>query len=163
MLRDSSTKKPGLYDHVARIARIAVIRAEYNANITTSLEEKCVETLRAAGVPDSGLDRFAVPGCFEIPIFAQRLAEQKRYDIMIALGAVIRGQTHHFDLVANECARGVMEVSLKYDVPIIFEVLAVYRRRDALARAGNNVRNKGIEAAQAALEMLSKLNALKNE
>jgi len=74
---------------------------------------------------------------------------------------VVRGQTHHFDLVANECARGVMQVSLKYDVPIIFEVLATYNRRDALRRAGYNNFNKGVEAAQAALSMLATLSKVR--
>jgi len=156
MLRSSSAPAK-VASGIVRNARIAVIRAEYNAEITESLERKCLETLRESGV---SVDCFTVPGCLEIPIFAQRLARRRRYDVMIALGAVIRGDTHHFELVASECARGIMEVSLKYNVPIIFEVLAVYRRRDAVARAGNNARNKGVEAANAALSMLSKIHGL---
>jgi 6,7-dimethyl-8-ribityllumazine synthase len=110
---------------------------------------------------NSRIELFTTPGCFEIPIMAQRLARRGRYDVMIALGAVIRGDTHHFELVANECARGVMEVSLKYDVPIVFEVLAVYRRQDAVLRAQDNRLNKGREAASAALALLERLNSLK--
>lgn len=146
---------------VLRRARLAIIRAEYNREITTSLEKKCVETLRAAGVPANNIKSISVPGCFEIPLVAQRLASRRRYGVIIALGAVIRGETRHFDLVANECARGIMDVSLKYSVPIIFEVLATYNRRDAARRAGDDDLNKGVEAARAALAMLETLNDLK--
>ncbi|MEJ2008239.1 MAG: 6,7-dimethyl-8-ribityllumazine synthase [Acidobacteriota bacterium] len=142
--------------------RVGIIRAEYNREITLSLEKKCVETLLAAGVAEKNLDQFAVPGCFEIPIVAQRLASKKRYDALIALGAVIRGDTYHFELVVNECARGIMDVTLRHDVPVIFEVLATYNRRDALRRAGNNKFNKGIEAAQAALSLLATLGSVKS-
>ena len=142
--------------------RLAIIRAEYNREITLSLEKKCVESLLAAGVREKNIRLFAVPGCFEIPILAQRLAARKEYDALIALGAVIRGETYHFELVVNECARGIMEVSLRHDVPIIFEVLATYNLRDAQRRAGNNKFNKGIEAAQAALSLLATLGSIKS-
>ncbi len=144
-----------------RRLRIALIRGDYNREITHSLEEKCIEGLEEAGLDRDQIACYSVPGCFEIPILAQRLAAQKRYDILIALGAVIRGGTLHFELVAQECARGIMEVSLKYDIPIIFEVLATYNRRDALRRAGNNRSNKGFEAAQSALAMIAALNRVK--
>jgi 6,7-dimethyl-8-ribityllumazine synthase len=142
--------------------RIAIIRAEYNQEVTEPLEQKCLEGLREGGIPSAQVDRFQVPGCFEIPLAAQRLAALKRYDAIIVLGAVIRGDTYHFDLVANECARGVMDVSLRFNVPIIFEVLATYTRRDAVSRAGNNRSNKGYEAAQAAIQMLQALSQLEN-
>src|SRR5579859_4035147 len=86
--------------------RIAIIRGEYNREITLSLEKKCVETLIEAGVPEKNIRVFVVPGCFEIPILAQRLAAQKKVDAIIALGAVIKGDTYHFELVVNECAQG---------------------------------------------------------
>ncbi|MGH9435495.1 MAG: 6,7-dimethyl-8-ribityllumazine synthase [Terriglobia bacterium] len=143
-----------------RRVKIATIRADYNSDITRSLEEKCVEGLKEAGLRRDQIDCVAVPGCFEIPLAAQRLAARKRYDALIALGSVIRGETLHFELVANECARGVMAVSLKYGVPVIFEVLATRNRRDAMRRAGNNQLNKGYEAAQAALAMLAALEGL---
>ena len=158
--KKAAAQTPRLEAALALKARVAMIRAEYNAEITASLETSCVQTLVKGGIPLTNIDRFTVPGCFEIPILAQRLAAQHRYDVLIALGAVIRGDTFHFDLVANECARGVMEVSLKHDVPIVFEVLAVYRKRDAVRRAGNNRNNKGIEAAGAALAMLAALHAI---
>lgn len=150
-----------LAPRLAARARIAVICAQYNRDISSSLEEKCIAALVEAGVPRKNIETFAVPGCYEIPLVAQRLAGKKRYDALIALGAVIRGETHHFDLVANECARGVMQVSLRHDIPIIFEVLATYHRRDALLRAGNNGSNKGVEAAEAALALLKTLGEIK--
>ena len=158
---ESKAPSPSLTRHKVSRFRIAIIRAEYNREITLSLEKKCLETLLAAGVPEKNIRAFAVPGCFEIPILAQRLAAQKKYDAVIALGAVIRGDTYHFELVVNECARGVMNVALRHDVPVIFEVLATYNKRDAVRRAGNNKFNKGIEAAQAALSLLATLGSAK--
>jgi 6,7-dimethyl-8-ribityllumazine synthase len=144
-----------------RRARVALIRAEYNAEITHSLEEKCLQGLREAEMAETQVDRYSVPGCFEIPLLAQQLAARGQHDAIIALGAVIQGETLHFDLVARECARGAMEVSLRHGVPVIFEVLATKNRRDALRRAGNNRMNKGFEAAQAAVAMLSVLDRLR--
>ncbi|MGE5325981.1 MAG: 6,7-dimethyl-8-ribityllumazine synthase [Deltaproteobacteria bacterium] len=141
--------------------RIALLRADYNREITLSLEKKCVAGLIEGGVRAASIDQFVVPGCFEIPLAALRLARTKRYDAIIALGAVIRGETYHFDLVANECARGIMRVSLDENIPIIFEVLATYNRRHAMRRAGNNRFNKGLEAAQSALAVLAALDHIK--
>lgn len=159
--QDATPNAPTLDRRRAARVRLAIICAEYNREISRSLEAKCTETLRAAGVRDQHIHRFSVPGCFEIPVLAERLARAGRYDVLIALGAVIRGETHHFDLVANECARGVMDVALKHGIPIIFEVLATYRRRDALRRAGDNRMNKGIEAAHATLAILATLNRIR--
>ncbi len=158
----SNSRNPSLSQSKTSRVRLGIIRAEYNREITLSLQKKCVETLLAAGVREGNIRVFAVPGCFEIPIVAQRLASKKRYDALIALGAVIRGDTYHFELVVNECAHGIMNVSLRHDVPIIFEVLATYNRRDALRRAGNNKFNKGIEAAQAALSLLATLGSARS-
>lgn len=156
-MRTKSTATP--ITKTAEDARVAIIRAQFNGDITTSLESYCLEALREGGIADSRIARFAVPGCFEIPIMAQRLAQQSAFDVIIALGAVIRGDTYHFELVAKECARGIMQVSLENNVPIIFEVLATYNRRDAQKRAGKNRFNKGIEAAHAALAMLAALKS----
>lgn len=145
--------------HLSRV-RIAVIRAEYNPEITHRLESKCLQGLEEAGIALHQVDCYSVPGCFEIPLIAQKIAAHKRHHALIALGAVIRGETLHFDLVARECARGVMEVALRYGVPVIFEVLATENRQDALRRAGNNRSNKGFEAAQSALAMLTALERI---
>lgn len=138
--------------------RIGILRAEFNSKLTESLEKSCLEELARAGVPAGRIDRFTVPGCFEIPWLAQRLVKRRggtqRYDVLIALAVVIRGDTKHFDMVSTECARGVMEIMLKHGVPIVFEVLAAYNRRDAVRRASQNQYNKGLEAAHAALFLL---------
>jgi 6,7-dimethyl-8-ribityllumazine synthase len=146
---------------MAARARVGIIRAEYNPEITASLETWCIRTLRQSGVPARNIARHSVPGCFEIPVVAQELARKKRFDVLIALGAIIRGDTHHFDLIANECARGVMQVSLEFGIPVIFEVLAAYNRRDTLRRAANNGSNKGVEAAHAALFALAAMELAK--
>jgi len=152
---------PHLDPQLAERARVAIIRAEYNPEITASLETWCIRTLRELGVPAANIARHSVPGCFEIPVVAQELARTGRFDVLIALGAVIRGATHHFDLIANECARGVMQVSLEYGIPVIFEVLAVYNPREAERRAANDSTNKGVEAAHAALFALAAMEAAK--
>ncbi|HEX5483885.1 MAG TPA: 6,7-dimethyl-8-ribityllumazine synthase [Terriglobia bacterium] len=156
----SMEASPGLLKHLRRV-RIGIIRAEYNAEITQSLEAKCLQGLQEAGLSRRQINCYSVPGCFEIPIFAQKVAARKKYDLLIALGAVIRGDTLHFELVANECARGVMEVSLKFNIPIVFEVLATHSHRDAARRAGNNRLNKGFEAARAAVTMLAALEGIR--
>lgn len=160
-LKGSADARPVSFARLRR-ARIAVIRAEYNAEITRSLEEKCLEGLQEGGMEPGQIECFTVPGCFEIPLLAQKLARRKRYDALIALGAVIEGETLHFDLVASECARGAMRVSIEHQVPVIFEVLATHTRRDAARRAGNNRMNKGFEAARAALAMLAALDQVED-
>jgi 6,7-dimethyl-8-ribityllumazine synthase len=139
---------------------VAIIRSNFHLEMTERLEAKCLETLTGAGIPMENIDRFAVPGCLEIPWAAHRLAVQKKYDLLIALGVVIRGDTYHFDIVANECARGTMQVSLSHDVPIVFEVLATYNLRDAARRSGNNALNKGIEAGRTALRLLATMSEI---
>ncbi len=145
---------------VAQTARVGVIRSNFHREMSERLEQKCVETLVQGGLPRQNIDRVVVPGCFEIPFVAQRLAATQNYSVLIALGVVVRGDTYHFELVANECARGVMQVSLANDIPIIFEVLAVYRLRDAARRSANNSSNKGIEAAHAALQLLQTMREI---
>lgn len=142
--------------------RIAIIRAEYNPRITASLEAACLQELADCGVPAAHIDVFRVPGCFEIPVAARRLCEAGRHDALIALGAVIRGDTFHFELVATECARGVMRVALDYSIPIIFEVLAVYKEEDALLRAAGDRTNKGVEAAHSALAVLATIERIRS-
>jgi 6,7-dimethyl-8-ribityllumazine synthase len=146
---------------ILRRARIGVICADYHEVITRSLEKMCLRGLKDAGVRETRIESYHVPGCFEIPLLAQTLAEGGRFDALIALGVIIRGETLHFDLVAGECARGVMDVSLRTGVPVIFEVLATVNRRDAVRRAGNNRTNKGYEAAQSTVALVTTLNRLR--
>ncbi len=159
-MRVKSKKGVPRFDpRLAARARIGIIRADYNPEITASLETWCIRTLGDCGVPEANIARYTVPGCFEIPVVAKELAMKKRFDVLIALGTIIRGETHHFDLIANECARGVMQVSLEFRIPVIFEVLATYNRSDALRRAANNRSNKGVEAAHAALLALAAMES----
>ena len=140
--------------------RVAVVAARFNEAITVKLVEGAVAGLAKHGVPQDRVDVAWVPGAFEIPLVAKRFAGTGSYDAVICLGAVIRGDTAHFDLVANEAARGIAQVSLETGVPLIFEVLATDTLAQAEARAGGAHGNKGWEAAESALEMASLLDAL---
>ena len=139
---------------------VAIVAARFNEVVTGKLVEGALAGLRTRGVADEDVDVAWVPGAFEIPVVAQRLADTGRYDAVICLGAVIRGETAHFELVANEAARGIAEVSRACDVPVIFEVLATENLAQAEARAGGAHGNKGWEAAEAALEMVGLLGSL---
>jgi 6,7-dimethyl-8-ribityllumazine synthase len=140
--------------------RIAIVAARFNEAITRKLVDGAVAGLAAHGVADGGVDIAWVPGAFEIPLVARRLARSGRFDGVICLGAVIRGETAHFDLVANEAARGVAEAGRDSGIPVIFQVLAVDELAQAEARAGGAHGNKGWEAAEAVLSMASLLDAL---
>jgi 6,7-dimethyl-8-ribityllumazine synthase len=140
--------------------RIAVVAARFNEGVTAKLLEGALAGLDKHGVAQDCIDVVWVPGAFEIPLVAGRLASSGSYDALICLGAVIRGETAHFELVANEAARGIAQVALDTGVPVIFEVLATETLAQAEARAGGAHGNKGWEAAEAALEMASLLDAL---
>src|SRR3989344_3271366 len=155
------TEKIEIPPKIARESRIAIIRSEFNSQITESLERHCLKILLSAGIKRSQIKLYQVPGSLEIPVTAQRIAQKRRTDLIIALGAVIRGDTYHFELVANECARGCMNVALEFNIPVIFEVLAAYNLTQAAKRAGNNKMNKGREAALVALKMLKLLSNFK--
>ena len=132
--------------------RIAIIVGVFHENITNNMLEACKNTLKEYSVTDVKV--FEVPGSFEIPLTAKKIAKSGKFDCIIALGAVIKGETHHFELVSNECARGIMNVMLETEVPIIFEILATKTLQQAKKRSsGKN--NKGEEAALSALKLLS--------
>jgi 6,7-dimethyl-8-ribityllumazine synthase len=143
--------------------RIAVVAARFNEVVTGRLVQGALDGLRSFGVAADDVDVAWVPGAFEIPLIARRLADSGDYDAVICLGAVIRGDTAHFDLVAGEAARGIAEVTRTTGVPVIFEVLATEDLAQAEARAGGAHGNKGWEAARAALEMAALLDALPKE
>ncbi len=147
-------------EKLGKPARVGVIASRFNAAITDALLKGCLETLRAGGVADRDITVVRVPGAFEIPFVARRMAAQGDCDVLIALGAVIRGETPHFDYIAGQCARGVAEVSADLDVPVIFGVLTTATLPQAAARAGGEAGNKGIDAARAAIEIVNVLRAL---
>lgn len=134
--------------------KVAIISSSFRKEITDYLEKHCIKTLKDKGLLDKQIDIFRVPGSLEIPLIAKKVAKKNTYDAIITFGAIVKGKTYHFEQIANECARGCMEVSLKYEVPVIFEVLAVYKLQDAIERATRKEENKGIEAALTALEMI---------
>lgn len=140
--------------------RIGIIGSSFREDVTNELEERCVATLKRAGVPRTNIDLFRVPGSMEIPLAAKKLAKKDVYDALIVFGAIVKGKTYHFEQIANECARGCMDVSLQHEIPVIFEVLAVYDLKDALERARRKKENKGVEAAESALEMVRLMSSL---
>ena len=141
-------------------ARFALLAARFNSFIVQHLIEGALDSLRRHGVVDSDIDLIWVPGAFELPLAAQRLAASERYDGIIALGAIIRGGTPHFEYVASECVKGLASVSLEYDLPLGFGVLTVDSIEQAVERAGTKAGNKGVEATLAVLEMISLLRKL---
>lgn len=141
-------------------AHVAIVAARFNAELVGPLVEGALARLTANGLGTERVRVVHVPGAFEIPLAAARLAKSGRYEAVIALGAVVRGGTPHFEYVAGECARGVARVSLEYALPVIFGVLTVDTMEQGLARAGGSVGNKGEEAADAALEMVTLMRGL---
>jgi 6,7-dimethyl-8-ribityllumazine synthase len=139
---------------------IAIVAARYNEAITSSLVDGALEALSRHGVPEDQIEVVWVPGAFEIPLVARRIVNRGGVDAVVCLGAVIRGETAHFELVAEEAARGVAEVGRDTGVPCIFEVLATEDLAQAYARAGGAHGNKGWEAAEAALEMAGLMDEL---
>jgi 6,7-dimethyl-8-ribityllumazine synthase len=138
--------------------RFGVAVARYNAEVTERLLDSAERTLRAHGAADVTVVR--APGAFELPLVARRLAATG-VDAVICLGAVIRGETPHFEHVAGECARGIGRVALDADLPVVFGVLTTDDRAQALERTGGRAGDKGAEAAMAAIEMVSALRALR--
>jgi 6,7-dimethyl-8-ribityllumazine synthase len=143
--------------------RVAIVAARYNELVTTRLVQGALDALASHGVDDDDVVVAWVPGAFEIALVADRLARSGRVDAVVCLGAVVRGETAHFDLVANEAARGIAEVGRRTGVPCIFEVLATEDLAQAEARAGGRHGNKGWEAAEAALEMASVLDTIEKD
>ncbi len=144
----------------ARGLRIAVLCARFNPAVTDGLRDGAVGELRALGAAASRVSVFDVPGAFELPLAARVAAESGRFDAVVALGAVIKGDTDHYDHVAREAASGLAAASLETRVPVAFGVLTVRRARQALVRAQPGPDNKGAEAARAAVAMVHTLRAL---
>lgn len=141
-------------------ARYAILASRWNPRITDVLVEGARAAMLAHGVAEDAVDVVRVPGALELPVLADAMAKSGRYAALVALGCVVRGETRHFELVADECARGLMRVSLDHAVPVANGVLAVEAHADAEARAGGVHGNKGEEAALVALEMAHLLHQL---
>ncbi|NUQ01011.1 MAG: 6,7-dimethyl-8-ribityllumazine synthase [Armatimonadetes bacterium] len=143
--------------------RFGVVVARFNELIASRLLAGARDALRRHGVEDEAIDVAWVPGSFEIPLVAEKLASSGRYDAVICLGAVIRGSTPHFDYVAAEVSKGIATVSLKSGLPVIFGVLTTNTIEEAIERAGTKHGNKGVDAAVAAIEMANLLRAIDPE
>lgn len=145
---------------VAPQGKFALVVGRFNSFVVESLVSGAIDALVRHGVQQSDITVIRAPGAFELPLVAQRVAQLDEFDAIIALGAVIRGGTPHFDYVAGECTKGLAQVSMQYDVPVAFGVLTVDSIEQAIERSGTKAGNKGAEAALSALEMVSLLQQL---
>ena len=139
--------------------RVGIVVARFNEFINSKLLAGALDALKRHGADEDAVDVAWVPGAFEIPMIAQKMAESKKYDAVICLGAVIRGSTSHYDYVCNEVSKGVAQVGMSTGVPTIFSVVTTENIEQAIERAGTKAGNKGVDGAMAAMEMA---NLLKN-
>lgn len=144
----------------AKDLQIGIVLSRFNDFITAKLFEGAVDCLLRHGGDEKNIITVKVPGSFEIPLAAAKLAEQKKYDAIICLGTVIRGATPHFDFISSEVSKGIASVSLKYGVPVAFGVLTTDTIEQAIERAGTKAGNKGWDAALTAMEMANVLKSL---
>lgn len=140
--------------------RIAIVSSSFRAAVADNLEKNCLKELASHGVKKTQVTMVRVPGALEIPLLVKQLAKTKRYDVIITFGAIVKGKTYHFEQIADECIRGCMNVSWDYEIPVIFEVWAVYDLKDAMDRATRKVENKGVEAAMSALAMIEAMDGV---
>ncbi|MCP8686115.1 MULTISPECIES: 6,7-dimethyl-8-ribityllumazine synthase [Marinobacterium] len=147
-------------DFVSGAGNYAIVVGRFNAFVVESLLEGALDTLKRHGVQEENIRVIRVPGAFEIPLAVQRVAAQKKDDAIIALGAVIRGGTPHFEYVSAESSKGVAQVAMEYNVPVANGILTVNSIEQAIERSGTKAGNKGAEAALSALEMVSLLRQL---
>jgi 6,7-dimethyl-8-ribityllumazine synthase len=140
--------------------RFGIVVSQFNAEVTEGLLRGARAVLAAAGVADADVSVVRVPGAFEIPLVARKLAESKRIDAVIALGCLIKGDTMHFEYIASATSGGIMEVATATGVPVAFGVLTTLTEEQALARAADDEQNKGREAARAAVEMATLLRRM---
>ncbi len=145
---------------VIKGARFGLAVSRFNAFIVDSLVAGAVDTLRRHGADEGEIEIVRAPGAFELPLVVSRMARSRRFDAIIALGAVIRGGTPHFEYVAGECTKGLSAAMLQHDVPVAFGVLTVDTIEQAIERAGTKAGNKGAEAALSAIEMVDLLRRL---
>ena len=144
----------------ARDGTFCIVASRFNSFIVEQLQAGAIDTLVRHGASEGNIHLVKAPGAFELPMVVKRIAAAKKYDAIIAIGAVIRGGTPHFEYVAGECVKGLASVSLQYDVPVSFGVLTVDTIEQAIERAGTKAGNKGAEAALSAIEMVSLFNNL---
>ena len=147
-------------DLQARDLRFAILASRFNEFVVDALVRGALDALRRHGASDKQVDLVRVPGAYDMPVVARKLALSRRYDAIIAVGAVIRGETSHYDHVAGECASGLSRVAAETGVPVAFGVLTTEDTAQALDRAGGKAGNKGADAAESAVELVNLLRRL---
>lgn len=147
-------------DFTIRGARFAIVAGRFNSFIVEHLVNGALDALLRHGAAEQDISVIYAPGAYELPLVVQRIAASKRYDAIIAVGAVIRGSTPHFDYVAGECSKGLATVAMQYDLPVAFGVLTVDTIEQAIERAGTKAGNKGVDAAMSAIEMVNLLQQI---
>ena len=150
----------GNYAAQGKDIKIGIVAARFNEFITSKLLSGAIDGLRRHEVPDENIEVAWVPGAFEIPVIASKMAKSRKYDAIICLGAVIRGSTSHYDYVCNEVSKGIAAVSLQNDMPVMFGVLTTDTIEQAIERAGTKAGNKGADCAMSALEMVNLIRNL---
>lgn len=145
---------------VAGKVRIGIVAARFNEFIVSKLIGGAEDALLRHGVPGDNIDLAWVPGAFEIPVIAKKMAESGKYDAVICLGAVIRGSTSHYDLVCNETSKGIAQVGLHTGVPTLFGIVTTDSIEQAIERAGTKAGNKGYDAACSAIEMINLIHEI---
>jgi len=145
---------------VVKGKRFGIVVSRFNDFVTKALVDGCTDTLLRHGAKDADMEIFWVPGAFEISVIAMKLAKNKKFDAIICLGTVIRGDTPHFDFIASEAAKGIAHVSLQTGVPAIFGVITADTMEQAIERAGTKGGNKGKDAALNAIEMVNLLDII---
>lgn len=145
---------------VAQEMRVGIVVARFNEFITSKLLGGALDGLKRHDVPEENVDVAWVPGAFEIPLIAAKMAKSGRYDAIICLGAVIRGATSHYDYVCSEVSKGIAQVSLQSEIPVMFGVVTTDNIEQAIERAGSKAGNKGYECATGAIEMVNVIRAM---
>ena len=140
--------------------KIAIVSSSFRQEVANSLEKNALQTFEKNGVGKNQIKIIRVPGALEIPLAVKKLAKSGEYQAIITFGAIVKGETYHFEQISNECARACMDISLEFEIPVIFEVWSVYKLEHAVERATRKQENKGIEAAETALEMIKTLREL---
>lgn len=146
---------------ISKEFKYALVVSRFNHFITEKLLDGAIDALTRSGVKSDEIDVFKVPGSFEIPLVAKRIAMKKKYNAIICLGSVIRGETPHFDYIANEVSKGIAFLNLEFSIPIAYGIITADNTEQAIERAGNKMGNKGFQAAQSAIELLNLFNNAK--
>lgn len=143
--------------------RVGIVASRFNSFIVQKLLDGALDGLVRHGVEESDIDACWVPGAFEIPVIAEKMADSGKYDAVICVGAVIRGSTTHYELVVNETAKGIAQVGLKSGIPVLFGVITTENIEQAIERAGSKAGNKGYDCALSAIEMVNLMKNLAEE